>query len=36
MKQTILNLRPENGILSLIIQKWIMIQQMKLPTTQKF
>ena len=31
MKQTILNLWQENGILSMIIQNQIMMQQMKLP-----
>ena len=34
--QTILNLWQENGTLPMIIQKWIIIQEMKLPIMQKF
>ena len=36
MKQTILNLWEENGILLLIIQRKIMIQQIKLTIIQSF
>ena len=35
MQQTILDLMQENGILSMIIQNQIMMQQMKLPIIQK-
>ena len=36
MQQTILDLMQENGILSMIIQNQIMMQQMKLIIIQKF
>ena len=32
----ILNLQQENGIMSLITQNQVMMQQMKLPIIQKF
>ena len=36
MKKTILNLRQKNGTFSMITQKLIMIQQIKLAIIQKF
>ena len=36
MKKTTLNLRQKNGTFSMIIQKVIMTQQIKLPIIQKF
>ena len=36
MKQMVLNLWQDHGKLSMLIQKWIIMQQMKLPTIQKF
>ena len=36
MKQMVLNLWQDHGKLSMLIQKWIIMQQMKLPKIQKF